>query len=129
MPGYTKDENSLATGIPDRTIGPETGSFGNAVKTNTGDTSQGTNQDHESRPAPAAGLGGSALTPDDLGERRSFDSDLDPADPALPSDIEPVYQQIADGGDRFDPDKHLDERDEIEEDEDEDEPPAGAPFI
>ncbi|OOB17927.1 hypothetical protein A8F67_14365, partial [Burkholderia cenocepacia] len=34
MPGYTKDENSLATGIPNRTISPETGSFGNATVTN-----------------------------------------------------------------------------------------------
>jgi len=132
MPGYTKDENSLAAGIPDRNIGPETGSFGNATKTNTGDTSQGTNQDHESRPAPAAGLGGSAVTTDDLGERRSFDSGLDSVDPALPSDVEPVYQQIADGGDRFDPDKHLSERDEIDEEEaddaDEIDRPE-APFI
>ena len=54
MPGYIKDENSLATGIPDRTIGPETGSFGNATMTNKGDTAEGTNQDHEGRPPPAA---------------------------------------------------------------------------
>lgn len=112
MPGYIKDENSLAAGIPDRTIGPETGSFGNATKTNAGDTSEGTNQDHESAPPPAAGLGAATVTTDDLGERRSFDSGLESADPTLPSDVEPVYQQIADGGDRFDPDKRLDEEDE-----------------
>ncbi|MGZ3274709.1 MAG: hypothetical protein ACXU82_06785 [Caulobacteraceae bacterium] len=132
MPGYTKDENSLATGIPDRTVGPETGSFGNAVKTNAGDTSQGTNQDHESSPPPAAGIGASALTTDDLGERRSFGSDTDSVDTGLPSDVEPVYQQIADGGDRFDPDKRLDDRDEIEEDEVSDEDRIDgpkAPFI
>ena len=119
MPGYIKDGNSLATGIPDRTIGPETGSFGNAIMTNTGDTSEGTNQDHESSPAPAAGLDGPSLTTDDMGERRSFEeaaSDVDFPE----SDIEPVYQQIADGGDHFDHHKHLhevDERDEVVEDE------------
>ena len=132
MPGYTKDENSLATGIPDRTIGPETGSYGNATKTNRGDTSQGTNQDHESSPAPAAGLGGAALTTDDRAERRSFDSGEDSVAPGLPSDVEPVYQQIADGGDRFDPDKHLSERDEIDEEEADDEDEIDrpeAPFI
>src|ERR1700743_1420620 len=117
MTGYTKDENSLAAGTPDRTIGPETGPFGNAVKTNTGDTSQGTNQDHESRPAPAANLGGAALTTDDLGERRSFDTDLESTDMAPPSDVESVAQQIADGGDRFDPDKHLNELEQIEAEE------------
>ena len=132
MTGYTKDENSLATGIPDRTIGPETGSFGNAVKTNTGDTSQGTNQDHESRPAPAANLGGSALTTEDLGERRSFDSGMESTDPALPSDVESVAQQIADGGDRFDHEKRLNEVEEVDEEElgeeDRVEPPK-SPFI
>jgi hypothetical protein len=114
MPGYTKEENSLATGIPDRTIGPETGSYGNAIKTNTGDTSQGTNQDHESSPPPAAGLDGPALTTDDLGEHRSFDSGAaEAARPEFPeSDIEPVYQQIADGGDHFDHHKHLHEDDD-----------------
>ena len=122
MPGYIKDENSLATGIPDRTIGPETGSFGNATKTNKGGTSQGTNQDHESRPAPAAGLDGAALTTDDLGEHRAFESGAagDSASVEFPeTEIEPVYQQIADGGDHFDHHKHLHEEDEIEE-EDED---------
>jgi hypothetical protein len=119
MPGYIKDENSLATGIPDRTIGPETGSFGNAIMTNTGDTSEGTNQDHESSPAPAAGIGGAVLTTDDMGERRSFEEAASEVD--FPeSDIEPVYQQIADGGDHFDHHKRLhevDERDEALDDE------------
>jgi hypothetical protein len=120
MPGYTKDENSLATGIPDRTIGPETGSFGNATKTNKGDTGQGTNQDHESSPAPAAGIGGSRLTTDDLGERRSFDDRMN-SDVEFPeTDVEPVYQQIADGGDHFDHHKRLREDDEIEEEDEED---------
>ncbi|MEI9889629.1 MAG: hypothetical protein WDN45_02415 [Caulobacteraceae bacterium] len=111
MTGYTKDENNLASGIPNRTISPETGSFGNAAKTNAGDTSEGANQDHESRPAPAAGLEGARLETDDLGERRSFTSgSVGAADIAFPeSDIEPVYQQIADGGDHFDPDKRLNE--------------------
>ena len=121
MPGYTKDEYDLTTGIPDRTIGPETGSFGNATKTNRGDTSQGTNQDHESRPAPAAGLDEAALTTDDRGEHRSFESEAEGSAPVeFPeSEIEPVYQQIADGGDHFDHHKHLHEDEEIE-DEDED---------
>jgi hypothetical protein len=109
MPGYIKDENSLANGIPDRTIGPETGSFGNATMTNKGDTGQGVNQDPESRPAPAAGIGASRLTTDDMGERRSFE-EADSAVEFPESDIEPVYQQIADGGDHFDHDKHLHEK-------------------
>lgn len=113
MPGYTKDENSLATGIPDRNIGPETGSFGNATVTNSGDTSEGVNQDHQSAPPPAAGLDGPRITTDDLGERRSFAPGADSIDAGLPEDgVEPVYQQIADGGDRFDPDKRLNETDE-----------------
>jgi hypothetical protein len=128
MPGYTKDENSLATGIPDRTIGPETGSFGNATKTNRGDTSQGANQDHESSPAPAAGIGGSARTTDDRGERRSFD-DRTNAEADFPeSDVEPVYQQIADGGDHFDHHKRLREDDEEEDDELSDEDLADRPL-
>jgi hypothetical protein len=109
MPGYTKDENSLATGIPNRTIGPETGSFGNATKTNAGDTGEGTNQDHEGRPAPAAGIGGSRLTTDDVGEHRSFDDRMNSEVEFPETDIEPVYQQIADGGDHFDHDKRLHE--------------------
>ena len=115
MPGWTKDENSLSSGIPNRTIGPETGSFGNAVKTNRGDTAEGTNQDHEGSPAPAAGIGGSRLESDDMGERRSFDNRTDPEVDFPESDVEPVYQQIADGGDRFDHDKRLNEDEEREE--------------
>ena len=115
MPGYIKDENSLANGIPDRTISPETGSFGNATMTNKGDTSEGTNQDHESRPAPAAGLGGSELATDDMGERRSFADGADSEAGFPETDVEPVYQQIADGGDRFDPDKHLHDNEERRE--------------
>ena len=116
MSGYTKDENSLAAGMPSRNISPETGSFGNATKTNAGDTSEGTNQDHESSPPPAAGLGGSSLTTDDVGERRSFASGgAGSAAVDLPQEgVEPVYQQIADGGDRFDHDKRLND-DEDEE--------------
>ena len=116
MPGYTKDENSLATGIPNRNIGPETGSYGNANATNKGDTGEGTNQDHEGRPAPASGIGGSRLTTDDMGERRSFDNRMNAEVEFPESDVEPVYQQIADGGDHFDHDKHLHE-DETAEDE------------
>ncbi len=122
MPGYTKDENSLATGIPNRNIGPETGSFGNATKTNSGDTGEGTNQDHESRPAPAAGIGAASLTTDDRGERRSFE-EADSEVEFPESDVEPVYQQIADGGDHFDHHKRLhedEERDEVVEDEEDD---------
>ena len=113
MPGYTKDQNSLATGIPNRNIGPETGSFGNATMTNAGDTSEGTNQDHESAPPPAAGLEGPRITTDDLGERRSFESGATGEYPE--SDVEPVYQQIADGGDRFDPDKRLSDNEDERE--------------
>jgi hypothetical protein len=105
MPGYTK--NSLATGIPNRNIGPETGSFGNATMTNTGDTGEGTNQDHEGRPPPAAGIGASQLTTDDRGEHHSVDDGTNPEVEFPESDVEPVYQQIADGGDRFDHDKRL----------------------
>ena len=109
MPGWTKDQNNLSTGIPNRNIGPETGSFGNATKTNTGDTGEGTNESHDSAPPPAAGIGASQLTTDDLGEPRSFDSGATgAARPDFPeSDVEPVYQQIADGGDHFDHDKRL----------------------
>ena len=120
MPGYTKDENSLTTGIPNRTIGPETGSYGNATKTNKGDTGEGTNQDHESSPAPAAGIGGSRLETDDMGERRSFDNRMDSEVEFPETDVEPVYQQIADGGDHFDHHKRLREDDEIEEEDEED---------
>jgi hypothetical protein len=109
MPGWTKEENSLSTGIPNRNIGPETGSFGNATKTNTGDTGEGTNQDHEGRPAPAAGIGAAGLTTDDMGEHRSFE-EADSEVEFPESDIEPVYQQIADGGDHFDHDKRLHEK-------------------
>jgi hypothetical protein len=115
MPGYTKDQNSLANGIPNRNIGPETGSFGNATVTNTGDTGEGTNQDHEGRPAPAAGIGASELTTDNIGERRSFDNQMDPEVEFPESDVEPVYQQIADGGDHFDHDKHLHDKEERRE--------------
>ena len=114
MTGYSNDDNSLASGIPNRNIGPETGSFGDATKTNRGDTSEGTNQDHESRPAPAAGLEGADVAPDGLGERRSFaPGGIGSAGVDLPdSDIETVAQQIADGGDRFDPDKRLSDEDD-----------------
>jgi hypothetical protein len=113
MPGYIKDENSLANGIPNRTISPETGSFGNATMTNKGDTSEGTNQEHQGRPAPAAGLEGPEVTTG-LDEPRSFGSGpVGAASAEFPeSDIEPVYQQIADGGDHFDHDKHLHDEDD-----------------
>ena len=111
------NENSLAQGIPARHISPETGSFGNATKTNTGDTGEGTNQDHESRPAPAAGIGASGLTTDDMGERRSFDGRMDAEGEFPESDVEPVYQQIADGGDHFDHHKHLHEEEARREEE------------
>lgn len=117
MPGYIKDEDSLATGIPDRNIGPETGSWGNATVTNKADTGQGTNQDHESVPPPAAGLDGPRITTDDRGEHhRSFAPEGgNAARTDLPeNDIEPVYQQIADGGDHFDHHKHRHEAGESE---------------
>jgi len=128
MPGYTKDENSLATGIPDRTISPETGSWGNATKTNRGDTGEGTNQDHESSPPPAAGIGASALTTDDLGEHRTFEDGANSEGELPESDVEPVYQQIADGGDHFDHHKRLREDDEVEDDELSDEDLSDRPL-
>lgn len=114
MSGYIKDENSLATGIPNRNIGPETGASGNATMTNKGDTAEGTNQDHESY--PAGSIGASRLQTDDMGERRSFR----PADNAndmggLPdTDLESVAQQIADGGDHYDRDKRFTDDDKLE---------------
>lgn len=102
MAGYTKEDNSLASGIPNRTISPETGSFGNATVTNTGDTGEGTNQ---GAPAGPEDLG---RTPEAAGERRSFAAGETTTGAGLSQDgVEPVYQQIADGGDRFDHDKHL----------------------
>lgn len=109
MTGFSNDDKSLASGIPNRNIGPETGSFGDATVTNTGDTSEGTNQDRLSRVASADGLEAEDIAADSLGERRSFaPGATGSARVDLPdSDIETVAQQIADGGDRFDPDKHL----------------------
>ena len=128
MPGYTKDENNLAAGIPNRNIGPETGSFGNATKTNAGDTGEGTNEAHEGRPAPAAGIGGSQLTTDDMGERRTFDNRMNSEVEFPESDVEPVYQQIADGGDRFDHDKRLHEDEARKEEKREDEARRDRPL-
>lgn len=106
MSGYIKDENSLAAGIPDRTIGPETGSYGNAIMTNKGDTAQGTNQAHESYPAPAAGFDGPHLTTDDGGVHHATSSGA-PEVSFAKMKIEPAVQQIADGGDHYDRRKHL----------------------
>src|SRR6185312_15860347 len=104
MAGYIKEENSLATGIPNRTIGPETGSYGNAIMTNSGDTGEGTNQDHQSSPPPAAGFEAPVITTSDVGEHHSTQSSGNgtAAEGLAEPDIEPVYQQIADGGDHYD---------------------------
>ena len=112
MPGYLNDDKSLANGIPDRTIGPETGSSGNATMTNRGGTSQGTNEAADSRPAPAAGLGGSKPTVE-VDEERSFAPSGLEAEPGLlpETDEESAAQQIADGGDRPKHDKTLHNRD------------------
>ena len=104
MPGYTKDENSLATGIPNRSIGPETGSFGAATKTNRADTGEGTNQSHDSVPPPAAGLESPIVETDGLREERSFASGgVGSASVDLPEgEDRPIYERIADGEDHLD---------------------------
>jgi len=104
MPGFLNNDQSLANGIPDRTIGPETGSSGNATMTNHGGTSQGTNEAADTRPPPAAGMG-DATTGDKTGgkkEERSFSRKDRDSDPGLfpETDEETAAQQIADGGDR-----------------------------
>jgi hypothetical protein len=112
MSGFINDDESLAQGIPAKQIGPETGSFGDAIMTRKGGTSEGVNEAYDSEPAPASGLD-ARLTGDDLEEERSFDpaytgetsyTDRAAAAPIDP-DIQTVAQQIADGGDHFKHDK------------------------
>ena len=106
MSGYLNDDKSLANGIPDRSIGPETGSSGNATMTNKAGTSQGTNESADSRPAPAAGLGDSALEGGEREEEaRSFARSRAQSEPGyepdrLDTDVESAAQHIADGDDR-----------------------------
>jgi hypothetical protein len=106
MSGFNKSNNSLVNGIPTRFIGPETGSSGNATMTNTGGTSEGTNEAFDSDPAPAAGFDAPILTVDSHKKRRSFASHAPEvhereAASALAPDEEAAAQQIADGGDRI----------------------------
>ncbi len=100
MPGFLNNDQSLANGIPDRTIGPETGSSGNATMTNRGGTSQGTNEAADTRPPPAAGIGDSKTGAKE--EKRSFSHEDRESEPGLfpDADEESAAQQIADGGDR-----------------------------
>jgi hypothetical protein len=107
------DENSIATGIPARHIGPETGSSGNATMTNKGPTGEGVSESPDSRPAPAAGLDSPLAQPGELGEhKRSFAAGRMPeAGPYPINDAESAAQQIADGGDRIDRDEDLDDED------------------
>jgi hypothetical protein len=105
MPAFVKIDNNLSTGIPARQIGPETGSSGNATMTNRGDTSEGTNESHDSVPAPAAGFEAPILGEDYDGESRSFapsrlsgqDGEIGDFDP----NVESPAQQVADGASRI----------------------------
>ena len=84
MPGFIKDEPTLANGIPNRTISPETGSSGNATMTNAGGTSEGSNEAFDSRPPPAAGLGRSGRKDGDVEaveEERTFSAEELEAEP------------------------------------------------
>ena len=100
------NENSLAQGIPARHISPETGSFGNATKTNASSTGEGVNESPDSRPAPAAGLDTPVVSPDGRTEERSFAADRMPESGAYPvGGTETPAQQIADGEDHLDSDR------------------------
>jgi hypothetical protein len=108
MSGFTRDDNSLANGIPARHIGPETGSSGNATVTNTGGTSEGTNEAADSRPAGASGFEDDLVeTGSSLDEERSFTTrrtavhSTDGQAAGLDDLDESAAQQIADGGDRI----------------------------
>ncbi len=106
MSGYLNDDKSLANGIPNRTIGPETGSSGNATMTNKAGTSEGTNESPDARPAPAAGLDGTIdVAPEREEEARSFarrraESESGYEPDLLDTDEETAAQHIADGDDR-----------------------------
>jgi hypothetical protein len=105
MSGFNKSDNSIATGIPARHIGPETGSSGNATVTNRGGTSEGTNEAFDSDPAPAAGFDTPVPSPGRHTERRSFTARAgtpkgEPTGPLDAAEQSPA-QQIADGGDRI----------------------------
>jgi hypothetical protein len=110
MSGFSNDNASLANGLPARHIGPETGSSGNAAVTNTGGTSEGTNEAADARPAGASGLDRPVET--GTGEARSFVTPrpdihrFQAQSPLSNTTGETAAQRIADGEDRIrrDPD-------------------------
>jgi len=109
MSGFTNFNTNIATGVPARHIGPETGSSGDATMTNQGETSEGVNESPDSHPAPAAGLEAPMFKGEHNSEKRSLQPAIAAETPFDP-DVESPAQQIADGGDhlkRHDPkDRH-----------------------
>lgn len=100
MSGFIKDEPSLANGIPAKHIGPETGSFGDAIMTRKGGTSEGTNEAYDSEPPPAAAFDSPVVTTAELGEAHAASHPFaDEAPAPIDPEIESPAQQIADGGD------------------------------
>jgi hypothetical protein len=100
MSGSQDNDNSLVNGAPARFIGPETGSFGDATMTDSGETSAGTNSGDDSLPAPAAGLDRPVASPGSVAEPHGAapEPDVDTIGvSALTTDEESIAQQIADG--------------------------------
>jgi hypothetical protein len=100
------NDNSLAQGVPARHISPETGSFGDATKTNAASTGEGVNESPDSSPAPAAGIETPIVGPDSITEDRSFAPERPAGTVAYPvGGPQTPAQQIADGEDHLDSDR------------------------